>query len=136
MNAVVVVGGGAAIPGLRTRLQNNLEAMWLEKFPKLVRSTTPEMTPPASPVKGESPLSVADLTPRKKVKGTFRFVTANPLEATFMGGSLLGDVKVKGLVEVTREGFNGSHGRGVSDWSILGGMGEEGVEESKRKSRT
>ena len=93
------------------------------------------MTPPASPVKGEMPLSVADLTPRKKVS-TFRFVATNPLEATFVGASLLGDVKVKGLVEVTRDGFNGSHGRGVSDWSILGGMGEEGVEEGKRKSRT
>jgi hypothetical protein len=135
IQAVVVVGGGGAIPGLRTRLQNTLETMWLEKFPKPVRSTTPEMTPPASSVKGEMPLSVADLTLRKKT-GTFRFVAANPLEATFVGGSLLGDVKVKGLVEVTREGFNNSHGRGVLDWSILGGIGEEGVEESKRKSRT
>lgn len=96
------------------------------------------MTPPASPVKGEGeqPLLVADLTPRKKRTGVFRFVGANPLEATFVGGSLLGDVKVKGLAEVTREWFNSSQGRGVSDWSILGGMSEEGVEESKRKSRT
>ena len=46
-------------------------------------------------------------------------------------------MKVKGLVEVAREGFNNSHGRGVLEWSsILGGMGEEGEEESKSKSRT
>jgi len=137
MQAVVVVGGGAVIPGLRTRLQNTLEAKWTEKFPKQKRSTTPEMTPPASPAKAqeEKQLSIADLTPRKKT-GVFRFVAVNPLEATFVGGSLLGDVKVKGLVEVTREGFNNSQGRAVPDWSILGGVSEGGVEESKRKSRT
>ena len=135
MQAVVVVGGGAAIPGLRTRLQNTLEAKWTDKFPKPERSTTPELSPPGSPVQGgEKPLSVADLTPRKKL-GMFRFVSANPLEATFMGGSLLGDVKVKGISEVTREGFNSSHGTGVLDWSIVGGIGDQGVEESKRKSR-
>ena len=64
---------------------------------------------------------------------TFKFIAANPREATFLGSSLLGDVKVRGLVEVSREGFNSSHGRGVMDWSFVGGLGEGGVEESKRK---
>lgn len=132
MQAVVIVGGGAAIPGLRTRIQTTLESTWVEKFGnKAVRSTTPDFTPPGSP--SSKPLSIADLTPKKK-SSMFRFVKTNPLEATFLGASLLGDVKVKGLAEVSREGFNSSQGRGVMDWSFVGGL-DEGVEESKRKSR-
>jgi hypothetical protein len=51
-------------------------------------------------------------------------VSANPLEATFIGASLLGDVKVKGFVEVSREAFNSSQGRNVMDWSFVGGVGK------------
>lgn len=136
MQSVVVVGGGAVIPGIRTRIQTTLESTWAEKFGKtaMMRSTTtPDFTPPGSP-SSEQPLSIADLTPKKKLS-KFRFVAANPLEATFLGASLLGDVKVRGLVEVSREGFNSCQGRGVMDWSFVGGFREEGVEESKRKGR-
>ena len=132
MQALVIVGGGAAIPGLRTRLQKSLESTWTQRFNPEKRSTTPDFTPPGTP--NQQTLSLADLTPKKKVM-TFKFVNANPLEATFLGASLLGDVKVRGLVEVLREGFNSNQGRGVMDWTFVGGLGEEGVEESKRKSR-
>lgn len=138
MQAVVVVGGGAAIPGLRTRLQKSFESAWTEKVPKpmSLRSTTPEGTPPGSPTVEpvlEAPLSIAELS--QKNSFPFRFVATNPLEATYRGASLLGDIKVRGLVEVSREGFNSSHGRSVKDWSYVGGLGDEGVEESKRRSR-
>ena len=92
---------------MRSRIQKSLEKAWKQNF------------------------KITDTVD----KSLFRFLNASPLEATFQGGSLLGDVKVKGLVEVSREGFNGSQGRGVLDWSFVGGLGEEGVEESKRKSR-
>jgi hypothetical protein len=108
LRSIVVVGGGAAIPGMRSRIHKSLERAWREKFR-------------------------FDAT---EEKGVFRFLNASPLEATFQGGSLLGDIKVKGLVEVSREAFNGSQGRGVLDWSFVGGLGDEGVEESKRKSRS
>lgn len=104
---MIVIGGGAAIPGMRSRIHASLKKAWNEKFK-------------VEPAEG---------------KGGFRFLNASPLEATFQGGSLLGDIKVKGLVEVSREGFNGSQGRGVMDWSFVDRLGEEGVEESKRKSR-
>jgi hypothetical protein len=78
MQAIVIVGGGAAIPGLRKRLELSLETMWTEKYAKRVpKSTTPEGSPPGSPsltpegsppgtpsgVSRDQPLSVADLTP-------------------------------------------------------------------------
>jgi hypothetical protein len=107
LNSILVIGGGAAFPGMRSRIKKSLEKAWKQEFK----------------ITGAEDRSL------------FRFLNASPLEATFQGGSLLGDVKVKGLVEVSREGFNGSQGRGVLDWSFVGGLGEEGVEESKRKSR-
>lgn len=135
VQAIVVVGGGAAIPGLRTRLHATLESMWKQKTRQAPVSTTPEGSPPPSPFAiRDTPLSVTDLTPRKKV-GMFRFIAANPTETTFIGASLLGDVKVRGLVEVSREAFNSSQGRGVMDWTFVGESGEETVEESKRKSK-
>ena len=141
MQAVIVVGGGAAIPGVRTRLQKSLESLWegqCRKSAPPLKSSTPEGTPPPSPLQQnipEAPLSVADLTTQKKTSN-FRFIATNPLEATFLGASLFGDVKVRGLTEVSREGFNSSHGQGVMDWTFVGGLGDEGVEESKRKSRS
>jgi len=137
IEGVVVVGGGAGIPGLRSRLQKDLEMMWEEKLGRRVlkKTTTPEASPPTSSHE-ERTLSIADLTP-KTSKKFFRFVQANPLEATFQGASLLGDIKVKGFVEVHREAFNSSQGRDVRDWTEVGGVaGDDGVEETKRKSRS
>jgi hypothetical protein len=135
MQGIVVVGGGAAIPGLRTRLQNSLEMKWKEKVDKRVpQTTTVEGSPPGSSY-GDELLSVRDLS-SKESKRAFKFIQANPLEATFQGASLLGDIKVKGLLEVQREAFNNSQGRDLRDWTQVGGVGEEGVEESKRRSRT
>jgi actin-related protein 10 len=117
---IIFVGGGAAIPGVRTRITGGLQRIWRDKTG---RSTTP----PGNP--GE--LTLEDLSAMK----TVRAVRANALEGTLIGASLLGDVKVKGLCEVTREGFNSSGGRNVMDWTFVGGGGEESVEESKRRSR-
>jgi len=59
-----------------------------EKFDEkaIMRSTTPDFTPPGS--LSSKPLSIADLT-RKKKSSMFRFVKANPLEATFLGALFL-----------------------------------------------
>lgn len=132
MQAIVVVGGGASIPGLRTRLKNTVESLWSTRIRKTKTSTTPEGSRPSS-YDGKT-LEVGDLQ-EKKESGAFRFIKANALEATFLGGSLLGDLKIKGLNEVSREAFNSSHGRGVGDWTFVGGDGYEEVEESKRGSR-
>jgi Actin len=126
IKGIVVVGGGAAIPGLRTRLRNDLQKAW---DLGVARPTTPVSV---SGVEGEE-LSMADLSGGRE--SALRFCQAEALEATFWGGSMLGDIKVRGLVEVTRDGFNGSFGRGVGDWSFIGGVGEDVVEEGKRRSR-
>src|SRR5579862_2440528 len=68
MRDILVVGGGAAIPGLRTRLKNTVEALWAKKVGKNipVQPMTPDGTPPGtSHGIPEKPLSIADLTPRK-----------------------------------------------------------------------
>ena len=139
MQSVVIVGGGAAIPGFRSRVHASLETKWFEKVARkgIHRSTTPEGTPPSTArgMEEDTPLTMGDLSPRKRF-GAFKFIQANPLEATFQGASLLGDVKVRGIVEVSRETFNNSQGRGVRDWTHVGGLGEDGVEESNRKSRS
>ena len=131
IQGIVLVGGGAAIPGLRTRLRNDLVRLWDAKLRTVGtgRSTTPEEVRG----RGEEELSVTELAPVKS-KSALRFLATSPLEATFLGGSMLGDIKVKGFTEVTRDGFNNSHGRGVGDWSFIGGMGDGGVEQGKRKS--
>jgi hypothetical protein len=132
IQGIVVVGGGAAIPGLRTRLRNELERAWDVKSGK-VRSTTPETEPPGLEEGQEGAvLSMADLAPVKS--HTLKFITVNPLEATFLGGSMLGDIKVKGFTEVSRDEFNSNHGQGVSDWTFIGGVGDDGVDESIRRS--
>lgn len=140
MQAVVTVGGGAAIPGLRTRLQNSVESIWEEKYGRVgsVRSTMSDETPYTSPSRQHNqgtPLPVADSASVKK-RPSFKFIATNPLEAVFIGASLLGDVKARGSVEVSREAFNSSHGRGVTDWTFLGGLKEDGIEENNRKSRS
>lgn len=134
MQAVVVVGGGAAVPGLRTRLRDSLLSAWEERAEIVPRSTIHhEMVSSSQPLDNDSGLK-GDLK-LAKTGEIFKFLAANPLEATFLGASLLGDVKVRGLVEVSREGFNSSQGRGVMDWSFVGGIGEDQVQEGKRRSR-
>jgi actin-related protein 10 len=61
-----------------------------------------------------------------------RIVDGRP-EAAFLGASLLGDLKVRGFAEVSRDAFNACQGRNVPDWTFVSG-GNEDVEE-KRKSR-
>jgi actin-related protein len=134
MQAVVVVGGGAAVPGLRTRLKNSLQAAWQDKVKLVPASTTRDEMLPGSVSSAKDSGTDRGSTSRKRGE-TFKFLATNPLEATFLGASLLGDVKVRGLVEVSREGFNSSQGRGVMDWSFVGGVGEDQVEEGKRRSR-
>ena len=121
---------------LRTRLWKSVEAKWKEILGKHVVpiSTTPNGTPPG-PSHEERPLSVADLK-QKNSTTAFKFIHANPWLGTFQGASVLGDIKVKGYVEVSREAFNASQGRDVRDWTHIGGVGEDVVEESNRKSRS
>ena len=131
IQGIVIVGGGAAVPGLQMRLRKDLERAWdaLLGTVETGRSTTPEEIRGG----GEEELSMTDLAPTKR-KSALRFLATSPLEATFLGGSMLGDIKVKGFAEVTRDGFNNSRGRGVVDWSFIGGVGVGSVEEGKRRS--
>jgi actin-related protein 10 len=134
MQAVVVVGGGAAVPGFTTRLRNCLLSAWEENAKIVPRSKIQdEMVSGSRSLENDSASNGVSTSGKRGE--TFKFLAANPLEATFLGASLLGDVKVRGLVEVTREGFNSSQGRGVMDWSFVGGIGEDEVEEGKRRSR-
>jgi actin-related protein 10 len=132
MQAIVVVGGGATIPGLRSRLQSSLETAWdaikskgTTKKPAEDNESSPFVEPPY----------VSDLSQGKKLS-YFRFIQSNPTDACFMGASLLGDVKVRGLTEISRESFNSSQGRNVGDWTFVGGSEEQTVEDSKRRSRS
>jgi Actin len=134
MNTVVIVGGSAAIPGLCSRLQKQLNATWLDKYgksdPDSVKATDQHLSNPEIPG-NEPPLLISDLEPPMNTS-PFKFVATNPVEAEFVGASFLGDVKVRGLLEVSREGFNNSHGRDVKDWTFVGDWGVKSVEETKR----
>ena len=128
IQGIVIVGGGAAIPGLRTRLRNDLARLWDAKLGTvgMGRSTTPDEVRG-----GGEELSITELA-HVKGKSALRFLATSPLEATFLGGSMLGDIKVKGFTEVTRDEFNSSRGRAVVDWSFIGGVGDAGVEGKRR----
>ena len=126
MENIMIIGGGASIPGLRTRISTGLKRRWQAQSLKI--STTPINSPPGTPTKE---LTLEDLASRKEI----RVIKANALEATFIGASVLGDIKVKGFGEVSRESFNLCQGRNVMDWTFVGGTGDDSVEESKRRSR-